>query len=148
MHRPAVVTWFKVYAAFMVLLYVLVAVGGALILAMMDLILEEAGAGVDELELKVQGWLCLVMGIGLTAAFVVGLLTPRRPWAWVFSIVLIALGLTSCCTWPATIPLLIFFLKSETRQWYADQPPASYSLDHGLDPYQPPSPPTLPRPWR
>ncbi len=29
--------------------------------------------------------------------------------------VLIGLGLTSCCTWPATIPLIIQWLKPEMK---------------------------------
>jgi len=58
------------------------------------------------------------MGLALCAAIGVGLLAPRRKWGWVYALVVICLGLTSCCTMPACIPLLIFWLKPETKAYY------------------------------
>jgi len=43
---------------------------------------------------------------------------PRRPGVWVYDVVLIALGLTSACLWPITIPLLIFWIKPENKLWF------------------------------
>ena len=40
-----------------------------------------------------------------------GVFLPRRSWGLSLGLVLIGLGMASCITWPATIPLLIGWLK-------------------------------------
>ncbi len=56
--------------------------------------------------------------IYLLAVYVSAFLLPRRPWAWIAHLVLIARGLTSCCTMPASIPLLVIWRKPETQASY------------------------------
>ncbi|MGB7159266.1 MAG: hypothetical protein WBD40_14450 [Tepidisphaeraceae bacterium] len=58
------------------------------------------------------------MGVPLAAVFGVAPFLPRRPWVWIYDLVLICLGLTSICCMPATIPLLIFWLKPEAKAWF------------------------------
>jgi hypothetical protein len=41
-----------------------------------------------------------------------------RPWAWIYHLVLICVGLSSPCIMPASIPLLIFWIRPETRQYF------------------------------
>ena len=60
----------------------------------------------------------LLIGVVFMGAFGFGLFVPARRWGWIYGIVLIAVGLTSCCLLPATIPLLIFWLKPETQAFY------------------------------
>ena len=76
----------------------------------------------EELETQVAGVFYAGLGVILALAFIVALLTPRRFWAWIYNLVLICLGLTSCCFWPITIPLLIFWIKPEVRAWYRNEP--------------------------
>jgi hypothetical protein len=54
---------------------------------------------------------------GLAAAFVAALFLPRKRWAWVCHMVLICLGLTGCF-FPASLPLLLFFIKPETQAYF------------------------------
>jgi hypothetical protein len=35
-----------------------------------------------------------------------------------YDLVLICIGMTSCCILPAAIPLLIFWLKPEAKNWF------------------------------
>jgi hypothetical protein len=37
---------------------------------------------------------------------------------WIYQIVLIGLGLTSVCCLPATVPLLISYVKPEVKAWF------------------------------
>ena len=113
---PAVLTWFKVYAVGMTLLYMLVIVAGVLIYVMADEFTGEPEMGPE--EARIQGVVMIVVGVPLAALFAAGAVLPRRPWVWIYDIVLIAIGLTSCCLWPATIPLLIFWIKPEARGWF------------------------------
>lgn len=103
---PGVVTWFKVYAALMALVY--------LLLMGLGIFMIVAGAsleGMEELQGDaspiVIGVLYAIMGFVFAIVFAVGLFLPRKPWGWIMGIVLIALGMTSLCCLPATIPLLI-----------------------------------------
>jgi hypothetical protein len=113
---PAVLTWFKVYAIGMALVYVLVTVGGVAMYVMAD-----EFAGDPEMPpggVRIQGAVMAVIGVPLAGLFAAGALLPRRPWVWIYDLVLIAIGLTSCCFWPASIPLLIFWIKPEARGWF------------------------------
>ena len=95
----------------MVLVYLVCAAAGVFLLTF----------GFDDLtstevdELRIQGAVLLAIGIGLAIVFAVGLFLPRRSWGWAYGLVLLILGLTSCCTWPATIPLLIQWIKPEMK---------------------------------
>ena len=39
-------------------------------------------------------------------------------WLWIYDLIIICLGMTSACFWPAVIPLLIFWLKPETKRHF------------------------------
>jgi hypothetical protein len=43
---------------------------------------------------------------------------PDRPWKWVYGLILIIMGMPSCCYLPVTIPLLIFWVQPETREYF------------------------------
>jgi hypothetical protein len=102
--------WFVVYVVAMVLLYVVCTVGGAFAL-FYDFDVTDSEAE----EIKVQAGIFMVVGFAMLVVFAIGLFLPRRPWAWVYGLILLGLGLTSCCTWPITIPLLIQWLKPEMK---------------------------------
>ncbi|MBK6314773.1 MAG: hypothetical protein IPF53_10785 [Blastocatellia bacterium] len=114
---PGVVTWFKVYAALMALVY--------LLLMGLGIFMVVAGAsleGMEELQGDaspiVIGVIYAIMGLVFAIVFAVGLFLPRKPWGWIMGIVLIALGMTSVCCLPATIPLLIFWLKPDAKAYF------------------------------
>lgn len=112
---PGVVTWFKIYAGFMVFLYVLVMIGGVAL----ALFSETLASGEEPREVfLIQGVVFAVIGIPLIAMYVVGLFMPQKSWAWVYGIILIGIGMTSCCFIPACVPLIIFWIKPETQSYF------------------------------
>lgn len=66
-------------------------------------------------EVVVIGSIYAVLGLGMSALFAVGFLWRKGNGAWIYQVILIVLGMTSCCTWPATIPLLIYWVKDRDR---------------------------------
>lgn len=51
------------------------------------------------------------------AIYAIALFSPRKPWAWVYGIVLLAIGIATCCFLPSLI-LLIYWAKEETRVYF------------------------------
>jgi hypothetical protein len=43
---------------------------------------------------------------------------PRAKWVWIMDIVLICLGLPVCCLWPISVPLLVYWVKPETKAYF------------------------------
>jgi len=116
--RPSVVFWYRVYCGFMAALYALVMLGGV---AWVVFGAGIAGSEKDEMPqavLLAYAAFLVVLGLSLTAAFGAPFFLAPRPWVWIYGIVLIAIGLTSCCLWPATIPMLVYWLKPETRAYF------------------------------
>lgn len=130
---PPVVRWYRVYAGFMAFIYLLTAVGGFFVIKNMEA-LATGSRGIDPIELKIRGFVMVAIGIILFTAFVVALLLPNTSGAWIFHIILIAVGLSSCCLWPATIPLMIAWLKPETQRWFGRATPGNQSHDPGAPP--------------
>src|SRR5687767_12560587 len=117
---PGVVKWFRVYCGALTLVYLGLAVFGIVFLVFGDRLVQ----GDD-----VPRWLRvfyagLFGGLGLVfgAGFAAGLFLPPRPWAWIYGLVLIAIGFTSACCLPFCVVLLIFWLKPETRVYFARAP--------------------------
>ena len=94
----------------MLLLYAMVTFGGIAMVAFSgDLAADDPTS--DAGEVAVVGGVYAGLGVVLSALFVVGFLWRKGNGAWIYQIILIVLGMTSCCTWPATIPLLIYWVK-------------------------------------
>jgi hypothetical protein len=105
--RPAVITWFRIYSATMAAFYV-----G--FLALWQFLTPtgpryEARAGTELGILLGLGFVVLVFG----GFHVVAAAAPYKPWGWTIALVAICLGLTSCMF--VAIPLLIYWLKPETK---------------------------------
>ena len=106
---PSVVKWVKIYEVVFALVYLmLVAVGIAYLLG-------SVSSKPDEPPPGVMGAIYLVIGVPLAALFGIAPFTKPTAGTWVLHIVCIAIGLTSCLCMPAAIPLLIFWLKPETK---------------------------------
>ncbi|HEX8695646.1 MAG TPA: hypothetical protein VF746_24745 [Longimicrobium sp.] len=111
--RPAVWSWFVAYCAVMVLIYLLVAAAGVFFL-----VADPAMLDTEPAEAKAMGLIMIALGLVFAAPFAAAPFLPRRPWVWVYGIVLIALGMTSVCTLPAAIPLLVYWINAETKAWF------------------------------
>jgi hypothetical protein len=116
--RPAVITWYVVYCVAMALLYLALVGFGVFMLAVGTGKIEGFEGEETKSELLIQGILFTVMGLPFSAFYLGGALVPRKKWGWIYGIVAIAIGLTSCCLLPATVPLLIFWLKPQTKDFF------------------------------
>jgi MFS family permease len=110
---PKVVFWFKIYTGFLTFLYLLTAV-----LSLVFFFGNPKDLDMSPTEAHVFGVILLVMGLALMPACALPLFLRPRPWLWTYNLVVICLGLTSGCTFPASIPLLIFWLKPETKDYF------------------------------
>lgn len=102
--------WYRIYAGSMAAMYaMLIALGIFVIFFGADPSKNE------QTEALIGGLLYAVLGAVFFLIYAAAFFLPRKPWAWIYHIVLICIGLTSCCLLPATIPLLIYWLKPETK---------------------------------
>lgn len=69
-------------------------------------------------ELLITGVILIAVGLGLSIVFGLAPFLRPAPWLWVYHIVLIAIGLTSVCCFPICIPLLIAWIKPETKAYF------------------------------
>jgi hypothetical protein len=111
--QPAVIFWFKFYAASLSFLYLLI-LGFSLFLIFGD----TASMEIEESFAKILGAFMLVVSLALMVACFLPLMLAPRPWLWVYNLVIICLGMTSACYLIVCIPLLIFWLKPETQRCY------------------------------
>lgn len=110
---PSVIFWFKIYCGVLCVLY----------LAVMAAALIFFFVGPEQFEMSglfanLMGVLYLVLGLGLFAVCFLPLVLRPRPWVWTYDLIIIALGLSSPCLLPASIPLIIFWVKPEARIYF------------------------------
>src|SRR5262249_43827836 len=107
---PGVVLWARLYAVAFALMYLACTICGVLVLVFAN----DLGAH-DRAENLINGVIMTVMGPPLLGLSIVTAFAPRKKWGWIINIVLIGLGMMSCCCLPASVPLLIFWMKPETK---------------------------------
>lgn len=110
---PKVLLWFKVYCGILCLLYLATAA-----FSVRFLLGDPDDLEMPELAARIMGGGLLVGGLVLFGLSLLPLILTPRPWLWTFDLVVICLGMTSACFLPACIPLLIFWLKPETKQYF------------------------------
>jgi len=113
---PEVVKWFKAYCGFMCLLYLGVAAASLIFFFVPPSELEMPASAA-----RFTGVILLLVGFALFALFLIPFLVGPVRWMWGYGIALIAIGLTSACCVPACLPLLIFWLKPEAKNYYSVQ---------------------------
>ena len=113
---PAVVSWQKVYCGVLAAVYLLLTLGG---LALAVFHRQAADAQTSAGEALFLGVVLALTCAACAAAFGAGLFLPRRRWAWIYHLVLIGIGMTSCACLPFTIPLLIFWIRPEVQRYYS-----------------------------
>lgn len=110
--KPQVYTWFVVYCVLMGLMYLFVA-GIGLMYPMLAQMADKTTA-----ESQIMGTMYTVFGVIFFIPFAIAPFLKPSPGVWVYDLVLICLGMTSCCCLPITIPLLIFWIKPETKTYF------------------------------
>ena len=110
---PKIMVWFKVYAALFAALYL-----GLSAFSLVFFVVDPSSLDMAREEALITGVLMLIIPLPLSAAFVLPFFLPPRPWVWVYDLVLICIGLTSPCCMPASIPLLIYWLKPEAKAYF------------------------------
>jgi hypothetical protein len=108
--------WFVVYCVLMALLYLFVAAIGVVLLVMGQSGKLPRGREADELQ--IQAVVFLIVGLFLIIPYGIGPFAKGKSWGWIYGIILIAIGMTSCCLWPITIPLLIQWIKPEMKRMF------------------------------
>ncbi len=111
--QPGVILWFKLYCGLLCLTYLALA-SSSLIFFLFD----PSELGKDPVEATVMGCLFLVLGVFFFVVSLLPFFLRPRPWVWVYDLVIIVLGLTSACFIPLCVPLLIFWIKPETKAWF------------------------------
>lgn len=113
--RPAVVGWFLIYCVAISVLYILVAAAGGALAYYAEQLSESEQ---ETTELRIQGVVYLSLGIALAVVHLIAPLLPRKKWSWLYGFAPIVIGLTSPCCLPMTLPLLLWWIKPETKQWF------------------------------
>jgi hypothetical protein len=107
--------WFVTYCVLMFLMYLfLLVAGGVLLFLDLGSFATDRDAG----DIKVQAVAFFIVGIIFAPVYATGLFVKGKSWGWIYGIVLIAIGMTSCCLWPITIPLLIQWIKPEMKRMF------------------------------
>lgn len=117
MPAPPVIMWYRAYCLLATVLAVGgVAIAGARVLfhTHIDLPKTPDLPGMDDVNVGTQSLLLMAISILYFGINLTALLLPRRPWAWLYHLVNIALGLGNIIA----IPLLVFWLKPETQIYY------------------------------
>lgn len=116
MGKPQVYTWFVVYCVLMAIMYLFVAALGIFY----PMLTEMAGKD-GRMEGQVMGIIYTLSGIIFFIPFAIAPFLKPGPGVWIYDLVLICLGMTSCCCLPITIPLLIFWIKPEVKNYFGRQ---------------------------
>lgn len=112
--RPGVVTWFKVYCWMLCIVFFAV-----MLACTIRLIIGTPTKFNFPSHTAVIVWgINILMSAIVFIAALLPLIFRPRPWLWVYDLVVICIGLTSCCFWPICIPLLIYWIKPETKEYF------------------------------
>ena len=110
---PGVWPWFMVYCGVVVLLALAVIGFGVVLLAG-----NPAALRLDPVEARVRGVWEIAAGIVLAVPFLAAPFLPRRPWVWVYDLVLIFLGVTACFLVPVSVALVVFWIRPKTKAFF------------------------------
>lgn len=105
--------WYRIYCSVLLVLYLAVTIFGFAIV----LFQPESNTS-DKAEMLITGVVYGVIGAVFSVLTAIALFLPRKPWNWIVGIVMIAFGMTSCCFIPAVVPLMIFWVKPETKAFF------------------------------
>lgn len=110
---PSALKWFGVFCVAMIAIGLLTTLVGLGMLFCPSLFTQ------DMEPTQFKGILYLAIGIVILALYAVAGHLPRTPSTYVFDLVLICLGMTSCCFLPICVPLLIGWIRTETKAYFS-----------------------------
>ena len=102
--------WYRIYCLAMAFLYLAVT-GAGIFFAVVPL--EQSPR--DQQQMFIMGIVYAILGGVFFIVYAVATFLPPKPYNWIVGIVMLTLGMTSCCLLPAVIPLLIFWVRPETQ---------------------------------
>jgi hypothetical protein len=105
--------WYRVYVAVLALIYLAVAAFG-MVLAIM----RPATREYSQQEIVLLGAVYAAIGAVFFIAYAIAIFLPPKPYNWIVGIVMMAISMTSCCFVPFALPLIIYWLKPETRSYF------------------------------
>lgn len=113
MPKPKVILWFNIYCVVLAIMYL-----GVMACSLPFFFLDPKEQDLSPAMALLVGFGVLLLGAVLLAASILPLLCAPKRWLWIYDLVLICLGMTSPCFLPFCIPLLIFWLKPETKSYF------------------------------
>jgi hypothetical protein len=112
---PEGVYYFRLYAGFMCFWHGAMAIGG--LIFMLKPIFSPSPGGADWGSWLLGGIYGLY-GMALFVPTAIALFGGRKGWVHTVGTIVIALGMMQLCCLPILIPLLVTWLKPETKRWY------------------------------
>jgi hypothetical protein len=114
---PEGVYYFRIYGTIMAIISALLA-GGGMVMAVTSILTPASPSSYSSNSELVVGIVYAAMGSAFFIPYLIALLGGRKSWVHTLATVLIALSMTSLCCIPVGIPLLIVWIKPETKRWY------------------------------
>ena len=116
---PKVLFWYRLYAVGMFALYALLTIGMISALVFMPReALQQADPDLPPIIYTIYFIAISAVSLVMAAVFGVSFFLKTKPWTWVYHLVLICLGFGSPCCLPASVPLLIFWIRDDTRNYF------------------------------
>ena len=112
---PGVYYCYLAYCIGLAFLYAACVVGGVVLLTGAASFAE---TDEDRIGMLILGAVLAVLCFPLAIMFIAAPFLPRKKWAWVYGIVLIAIGLTSGCTMIPCVFLLVFWLQDPAKRYF------------------------------
>lgn len=113
LQKPPVWGWYVAYCFAMAIQWFL------LVLLGLDFIFSgPPNPNMSPHESEVIGLIFIVWGAAFMAPYLAAPFLPRRKWAWGLGFALIILSMSGTCCLPVAIPLLIQWVKPETKGFF------------------------------
>jgi MFS family permease len=110
---PAVLFWFKIYTGALTALYLLCVLASPVLF-----VIGMRTHSDERVVALVYGVILLAVGLPFAVACALPFILPRKPWVWVYNLIIICIGMTSCCILPASVALLIYWIKPDVKLWF------------------------------
>ncbi len=104
--------WYRIYSGCLLFASVVIICAGVYVFTA-----PPGAPGTTEEGQTVGAVLYIILGSITAVLYSIALFSPRKPWSWVFGVVLLAIGIVTFCFLPSLV-LLIFWSKPETRAFF------------------------------
>ena len=110
---PRAYFWYRIYLSVLAFLYLAVTVLGIVLAAMQPETQDH-----DRETLLIASIVYAVLGSVFFVISIVALFLPVKSYNWIAGLVMIAIGMTTCIFIPFLIPLLVYWIKPETKAFF------------------------------